>query len=137
MTIAISRLFPKLVLGLLLSFVGCASAPSTPPKLAISTAETSIRKANTVGAAQFTPLELEIAIKKLEAANQALANGETEKARRLAEQAQVDGELAEALARTAQAHQDLGETRKMILNGAPDEEGSPRPASEREHRFSQ
>ena len=80
-------------LACLVGLAGCASAP---PTVAISNAEIAIRKADAVGAAQHTPLELHVARKKLDSATQALEKGEIEVARRLAEQAQVDGELAEA-----------------------------------------
>jgi len=125
MSVLIPPLFRELGLAFLIGLVGCASAPPTE---AISNAEITIRKANSMGAAEHTPLELQVAIKKLELANQALKKGENELARRLAEEAQIDGELAEAMTRAAQAHQKADRVRKT--RNAPSDEPSAKPEVE-------
>ena len=109
-------------LACLIGLAGCASAP---PTVAISNAEIAIRKADTVGAAQHAPLELHVAREKLDSASQALEEGESEVARRLAEQALVDAELAEAKTRAAKARQNANEVAKTVdaLRG----EASPEP----------
>jgi hypothetical protein len=82
--------------------------------VAISSAEIAIRKADAVGAAQHAPLQLHLARKKLDSAGQVLEEGDVEVARRLAEQALVDGELAEALTRAAKARQNADEVAKTV-----------------------
>ncbi len=94
--------------------IGLAGCASTPPTVAISNAEIAIRKADTVGAGQHAPLELHVARKKLVSATQALEEGENEVARRLAEQALIDGELAEAKTRAAKARQNANEVAKTV-----------------------
>ncbi len=111
MSVSFPRPFRELGLAFLVGLVGCAG---TPPNAAISNAEIAIRKADSVGAAQHTPLELHGARKKLESATQALEKGESEVARRLAEQAQVDGELAKARTRAAKARQNADEVTKTM-----------------------
>ena len=111
MSVLISSPFRELGLAILVGLVGCAG---TPPNVAISNAEIAIRKADSVGAVQHTPLQLHVARKKLESATQALEKGENEVARRLAEQAQVDGELAEARTQAAKARQNADEVTKTV-----------------------
>ena len=94
--------------------VGLAGCANTFPRVAISRAEIAIRKADAVGAAQHAPLQLHLARKKLDSAGQVLEEGDVEVARRLAEQALVDGELAEALTRAAKARQNADEVAKTV-----------------------
>ncbi len=91
--------------------VGCSSAP---PTVAISNAEVAIRKADAINAAQYSPLELHVARKKLDSARQAVEEGDHQVARRLAEQALVDGELAEARTRAAKARKKAKEVAKTV-----------------------
>ena len=124
-----SVLIPRPVRHLGLAFlVGLAGCAGTPPKVAISNAEIAIGNADSVGAAQYRLLELHVARKKLESATQALEKGESEVARRLAEQAQVDGELVEARTQAAKARQIADEVTKTL--NAPRGEGSGRPVIE-------
>jgi len=81
-----------------------------------------------MGAAEHAPLELQVAIKKLELANRALKKGENEIARRLAEEAQVEGELTEAMTRAAQVHRNAAEVRKIV--NARSDEDSAKPGDE-------
>lgn len=116
-------------LACLIPLAGCASAS---PTVAVSNAEIAIRKADNVGAAQYAPLELHIARKKLDSASQALEEGEDELARRLAEQALVDGELAEAKTRADKARQNANEVAKTVdaLRGEASREPIPAAVAE-------
>ena len=91
--------------------VGCASAP---PTAAVSKAEIAIRKADAIGASQYSPLELHVAREKLDSAGRALEGGRNDVARRLAEQALVDAELAEAKTRASKAQENAGEVAKTV-----------------------
>jgi len=90
---------------------GCAGPP---PTVAVSNAEVAIRKADAIGATQYAPLELHVARQKLESAGRALEEGEYLDARRLAEQARVDGELAEAKTRAGRARENSDQVAKTV-----------------------
>lgn len=80
---------------------GCASVPVPTEQIAVSKAAV----ANAVGAGglEFAPAEMRTAQEKLDRANQAMAAEDYERARWLAEQAQVDAQLAVAKARSGKA----------------------------------
>jgi hypothetical protein len=77
----------------------CASGPL--PNEQIAVAQASVRHAEQSGAPEFAPVELAAARDKLSRAERAAADHEVQPATMLAEQANVDAELAEA---TAQEH---------------------------------
>ncbi|MES1982538.1 MAG: DUF4398 domain-containing protein [Pseudomonadota bacterium] len=82
--------------------VGCAS--NTPPPTAqFEVAKAAITAAVTAGGSEFAPVELKSAQDKLDAANKAAVTKDYINARRLAEEAQVDAQLATAKARAAQS----------------------------------
>jgi hypothetical protein len=85
-----------------------------PPTDDLSAAETALREAKSGKAAQFAPLELRLGREKLTAAREAMDDEEYVKARRLAEQALVDAQLAEAKARAASSQQAAEEMRQAI-----------------------
>lgn len=91
--------------ALVLTLFGCGSSkPTVDVRLAdmqIGAAQSSIHKAETLGARDHAPLELRMAAQKLEAARTALKQGNNLVAMRMAEQAKVDADLAEI---TALAH---------------------------------
>jgi hypothetical protein len=91
---------------------GCAA--TLVPTEQMSNAEIALRKADASGAAQYAPLELHIARQKLDEASLALKDGQNEQARRLAEQAFVDAELAEAKARAAKARRNAEEVGRTV-----------------------
>jgi hypothetical protein len=80
---------------------GCASVPAPTEQIAVSKAAV----ANAVGAGgpEFAPAEMRAAQDKLDRANQAMAAKDYERARWLAEEAQVDAQLAVTKARSAKA----------------------------------
>ncbi len=90
----------RLTLGSMLAgliiFYGCSTAK--PPTDALAQAEFGVRAAHDASAEELAPLNLRSATEKLDRAKQALANKRYDDARRFAEDAQVDAELAEAQA---------------------------------------
>ncbi len=80
----------------LIFFYGCSTAKL--PTDALAQAEFGVRAAHDASAEEFAPLNLRSATEKLDKAKQALANKRYDDARRFAEDAQVDAELAEAQA---------------------------------------
>lgn len=89
--------------ALALSIVACASAPMPVDRLAV--AKSSVERAEQAKAAQFAQVELNAARTKLAAAQAAADKRDAEVAARLADQADVDGQLAEATARAKQQEQ--------------------------------
>jgi hypothetical protein len=84
-----------------LFITGCASIP--PPTEQIAVSKAAISTATSAGGNEFAPLPLRSAMEKVDAAERAMAEEENLKARQLAEQAQVDAQLAAATARSAKA----------------------------------
>lgn len=87
---------------LVLGAAACASV--SPPTAEISAAETAIRQAESLGAGELAPLQMRIAREKLDEARAIVQKGERDhmrRAKRLAEDAAVEGRLAEETARTA------------------------------------
>lgn len=101
-----------LIIGLSFMFISCAS--SRPPAEDIARAESTIKQAEQVGAQNYAPLEIREARKKLDRANNLVKEKEYEKARRLAEQAEVDAELAEAKTLSEKAQRAVRELRESI-----------------------
>jgi len=82
-----------------ISLAGCST--TKPPTEKIAQADLDVRTAAEAKAADFAPAELQKAREKLARAKQAMSAQNYDEARRLAESAQVDAELAEAKADTA------------------------------------
>ncbi len=80
----------------LASFYGCSAAK--PPTETLAKAELDLRAAREAKADELAPMNLRSAVEELEKSKQAMADKRYEDARRLAESAQVDAELAEARA---------------------------------------
>jgi len=80
---------------------GCASIPA--PTEEIATSRTAIDNALSAGGNEFAPLQLKSAIDKMEAAERAMGDKNYVLARQLAEQAQIDAQLAGAMARSNKA----------------------------------
>jgi hypothetical protein len=83
--------------------VACASAPMPTDRLAV--ARNSLQRAEQAQAAQFAQVELGAARTKLEAAQAAADRRDAEVAARMADQADVDAQLAESTARARQQQQ--------------------------------
>jgi hypothetical protein len=80
--------------------VACASTPMPVEKLAI--AKSSLERAEQAQAAQFAQVELSSARNKYAAAQAAVDKHDAEVAARLADQADLDAQLAESTARAKQ-----------------------------------
>jgi anti-sigma28 factor (negative regulator of flagellin synthesis) len=74
----------------------------------------AVSEAQQAQASQYAPADLYIARQKMETAKQAMTNGDYTKARRFAEQALVDAQLAEAKAQAEIQRQNVEELRKSI-----------------------
>jgi hypothetical protein len=74
--------------------VGCATEP--PPTAEVASARATVGHAG-AEVAQYAPRELAAAQTKLKLAEDAIARGENVRARRLAEEAEVDARLAWAM----------------------------------------
>jgi hypothetical protein len=85
--------------------VACASSPMPVDKLAV--AKSSIDRAEQAQAAQFAQVELNSARTKYAAAQAAANSRDGEVAARLADQAEVDAQLAESTARAKQQEQTV------------------------------
>ena len=97
----------RILRGLVTSFaaalllIACASTPAPTEQMAISRA--AVSNATSAGGNEYAPVQLKSAIDKMDAAERAMSAKDYVRARQLAEQAQVDAQLAEATARSAQA----------------------------------
>lgn len=99
---SIRRIGQLLVAAIFIS--GCAGTPVTPPPTEqMANSRTAISHAINAGGNEFAPLQIKSAMDKMNGAEQAMAAKNYVQARRLAEQAQVDAQLAEATARSAKA----------------------------------
>jgi len=89
---------------------GCASIPAPTEQIAVSKA--AVDSATSAGGNEFAPVQLQSALEKLNAAERAMAEEKNLKARQLAEQAEVDAQLAAATARSAKAQKAASELRE-------------------------
>ena len=87
--------------------VACAATPMPVDKLAV--AKSSVDRAEQAQAAQFAQVELSAARNKLAAAQAAADKKDAETAARMADQAEVDAQLAEFTARAKQQEQLVNE----------------------------
>lgn len=92
--------------------VGC-STPRQPAQ-EVEKADLAIASANTSGAPTDAPLELELAREKAEKAKSAIRAHDFELAQRMAEQAQVDAQLAQAKAESESARTSASELEQTI-----------------------
>src|SRR3982750_2683151 len=92
--------------------VACASAPMPSDKLAV--AKSAVERAEQAQAAQFAQVELTTARNKLAAAQAAADKHDADVAARMADQAEVDAQLAESTARAKQQEQLVSEMDKSL-----------------------
>lgn len=100
------------VLVAMLGLGACSSVP--PPEQQLANADAAVREAEEANAASEAPAPLRRARDKLEQARNAMRAEEYVDARRLAEQAAVDAELAEVQARSTVAQENVEELRRSI-----------------------
>jgi uncharacterized protein with von Willebrand factor type A (vWA) domain len=99
----LSRLVSSLLtfLSAALLLAACASTPAPTEQMALSRA--AVSNATSAGGNEYAPVQLKSAVDKMDAAERAMSAKDYVRARQLAEQAQVDAQVAEATARSAQA----------------------------------
>ncbi|MGZ4968787.1 MAG: DUF4398 domain-containing protein [Methylobacter sp.] len=107
----ILRLGPSAAVTCLLFLVGCGSAP---PKDVLSQAELAIQDAERSGTSQYEPELLSSARSKLNRANQKVDEDENDDARRMAEEAIAEANLAAAKAEAAKEAKQADEMKKAI-----------------------
>jgi len=90
-------------IGIAVAFIvtGCASIPAPTQQMAASKA--ALSDAVHAGGSEFAQHQLKIAMQKMNAAEQAMADEDYLRAWQLAEQVQVDAQLAALSARSAKA----------------------------------
>ena len=98
----------RIVVGCIL-LAACASDPP-PPQLAV--AASTLSDAERAGAVQYAPVELNRARDELARANNAVHDGKSEEARRLADEAAADAKLAAVKTQAAQAGQAASTVRQ-------------------------
>jgi hypothetical protein len=103
MNFEISRIMKGVAVGAAVAILGaCASTPIPSEKIAV--AKASLQRAEQSGAPQLAAVELATARDKLLRAEKAAADHDADPATELAEQANVDAELAEATAIQQKSH---------------------------------
>jgi hypothetical protein len=90
----------------ILLLIGCASVPAPTEQIAAS--KTAVDKALSAGSNEFAPLQLKSALDKMESAERAMGEKNYVLARQLAEQAEIDAQLAQVMARTGKAQKAAG-----------------------------
>jgi hypothetical protein len=95
-----------------LSVAGCSTV--SPPKDSVAAADLAVKEANKSKAPQYSPLELRKAMDKLDEAKRAMTKKEYVQARRLAEEALVDAQLAEAKAASEDARRTASDVRQSL-----------------------
>jgi small-conductance mechanosensitive channel len=90
-------------LAVVAALAACASSPVPLEQLAV--AKQSVQRAEQAGATELAPVELSTARDKLQRAQAAAANHDGRTATMLADQANVDAQLAEATAREHKSHE--------------------------------
>jgi hypothetical protein len=94
--------------ALLLLVAGCASAPVSVEQMAV--AEASVKRASNANTSADAPRELQVATSKLAAAREAVQRKDYERGRQLAEQAELDAQVAELHAQTVRSERAATET---------------------------
>ena len=84
----------------------CAGIPAPVEQMAVS--KVAVSNATSAGGNEFAPLQLKSAMEKMDGAERAMAAENYLQARQLAEQAQVDAQLATTTARSAKAQKAAG-----------------------------
>ena len=98
-----------LAVAVLVALAGCAGSPPMPTAQ-MAVAEAAVQRANTSGTSDDAASELQVAVGKLVSARDAMAAKDYERARRLAEQVDVDAQAAELHAQAARSRKAAQET---------------------------
>lgn len=98
--------------AVLVLLAACATTPPDPRLL--NNAEQAVETARDAGAEEYAPLELRFAQERLEAARFQLDNNQNAPARRLADEAEIEAQLALARTRAAQARANLAQRQREL-----------------------
>lgn len=98
--------------ALLALVAACATTPPDPSML--DNARDAIAQAEGANAGEYAPIELRYARERLQQAGQALENDRPDDARRLAEQAEIEAQLALARTRAALARAELQRKQEQL-----------------------
>jgi hypothetical protein len=101
-----------IIAAAILALSACATLPPDPTLL--NNAQSAIMQAEQVGAQEYSPLELRFARERLEAAIEALELDDAEHARRLADGAEIEAQLALARTQAALARAELAEKQRAL-----------------------
>jgi len=93
---------------------GCASRPPAATLEQLSRADLAVKQADKSKAPEYASVELYTAREQLTSAQQALNRKDYTEARRLAERALVNAQLAESMAQAAQTRQAATELRQSV-----------------------
>ena len=99
-------------IAIALALGGCATVPAPTEQLAVSRA--AVADAVSAGGGEYASLELRAAQSKLESAERAVAGQDYQRARALAEEAEVDARLAATRARSVKAQMAVDEVYASI-----------------------
>lgn len=91
---------------------GCASMP--PDYSLLDNARSAIEQATDAGASEYSPLELRFASEKLEAAELALSDDQGDLARRLADESEIEAQLALARTQAALTRAELADHQRAL-----------------------
>lgn len=111
--------------ALAMALGACATTP--PPTQELAAARSAIEAATVAGAARTSSVELTQAREKLNAAELAARDGRVVQARHLAQEAQVDAQLAQAKASATQSREGLAQAQAAMQ--ALREEAARQPAT--------
>lgn len=99
---------------------GCASTPTVPaPTEQMAVSRAAITAASSAGGSEFAPVQLKSAMDKMDTAERAMGAKNYGLARQLAEESQVDAQLAAAAARAGKAQKAadaLQESNRVLRN---------------------
>jgi hypothetical protein len=94
-----------------LTLVGCAG---NPPTTQLAVATQAINAAETAGATEFAPVEMQSARKKMNAAEKAEFDKDYDKAKNLAEQAEWDARVAERKAQAEKVQRAVEDAQRSV-----------------------
>ncbi len=113
----------SLIIAAATLFGGLAGCATTPPPMAqMAVAESAVQRASTSSTSESAAGELQIAVAKLASAKQAVTNKDFERAKQLAEEAEIDAQVAELHAQStrsrkaAQESQDAARVLREEIN---------------------
>lgn len=109
---AMKPIRPILFVSLILALSSCATLPPDPTLL--NNARAAISQAELTGAQEYSPLELRFARERLDAAIEALELDDVEQARRLADGAEIEAQLAMARTQAALARAELADKQRAL-----------------------